>query len=83
MIMRTLMTATMTRMKAMLDVPAAAFLARAPSSAKDAALATYILACFFGVFFTVLQALENLRKKRFEIDTLMIAATIGVGILGH
>jgi len=53
------------------------------SGSKDVAIAAYVPAYFFGGFFTVLEALENLRKKRFEIDTLMIAAALGAAILGH
>lgn len=45
--------------------------------------AFYIAAYFFGGFFTVIEALENLKRKRFEIDTLMLVAAIGAAILGE
>lgn len=50
---------------------------------KDGAVTIYLAAYFFGGFFTVIEALENLRHRKFEIDTLMIAAAIGAGALGH
>lgn len=53
------------------------------SWAKEPAIAAYVLAYFFGGFFTVREALDNLRRGRFEIDTLMIAAAAGAAILGH
>jgi Cd2+/Zn2+-exporting ATPase len=51
--------------------------------AKDVAIAAYVAAYLFGGFFTVREALDNLKRGRFEIDTLMIAAAIGAAILGH
>ncbi len=45
-------------------------------------LAFYIAAYVFGGFFTVREALENLRQKRFEIDTLMLVAAAGAASLG-
>jgi Cd2+/Zn2+-exporting ATPase len=50
---------------------------------KDGAVTIYLAAYFFGGFFTVIEAVENLRHRKFEIDTLMIAAAIGAGALGH
>ena len=44
--------------------------------------ACYIAAYFFGGFFTVREAIENLRKRRFEIDTLMLVAAAGAAALG-
>ena len=44
--------------------------------------ATYIAAYFFGGYFTVREAFDNLRAKRFEIDTLMLVAAIGAAALG-
>lgn len=46
------------------------------------ATAFYAGACLFGGFFTVREAVENLRGGRFEIDTLMLAAAIGAISLG-
>ncbi len=45
-------------------------------------LAGYLIAYFLGGFFTVLEAFENLRKRRFEIDTLMLVAAAGAAALG-
>ncbi|MDH2240152.1 heavy metal translocating P-type ATPase [Pigmentiphaga sp. GD03639] len=45
-------------------------------------LACYILAYFFGGFFTLREAVDNLRLKRFEIDTLMLVAAAGAAALG-
>jgi Cd2+/Zn2+-exporting ATPase len=45
-------------------------------------VAAYIAAYFFGGFFTVREAIENLLRKRFEIDTLMIVAAAGAAALG-
>lgn len=45
-------------------------------------LAFYFGAYFFGGFFTVREALDNLRMKRFEIDTLMLVAAAGAAALG-
>lgn len=42
----------------------------------------YLAAYFFGGFFTLREALENLRHKRFEIDTLMLVAAAGAAALG-
>lgn len=44
--------------------------------------ASYVAAYFFGGFFTVKEAFENLRARRFEIDTLMLVAAIGAAALG-
>lgn len=45
-------------------------------------LAFYLGAYFFGGFFTVREAFENLRLKKFEIDTLMLVAAAGAAALG-
>ena len=50
---------------------------------KDPAIAAYVLAYSFGGFFPVREALENLRRGCFEIDTLMVAAAVGAALLGH
>jgi Cd2+/Zn2+-exporting ATPase len=46
-------------------------------------LGFYVGAYGFGGFFTLKEALENLRKGRFEIDTLMLVAAIGAATLGE
>lgn len=43
----------------------------------------YFGAYFFGGFFTTKEAVENVRKGTFEIDSLMLVAAIGAGILGE
>ncbi len=45
-------------------------------------LASFIGAYVFGGMFTFREAIENLRKGRFAIDTLMIAAAAGSAALG-
>lgn len=45
-------------------------------------LAFYVAAYVFGGFFTVREAFENLRQKRFEIDTLTLVAAAGAASLG-
>ena len=45
-------------------------------------LACYVLAYFFGAWFTLREALDNLKLKRFEIDTLMLVAAAGAAALG-
>ena len=42
----------------------------------------YVLAYGFGGFYTLREAIENLRMKRFEIDTLMLVAAAGAAALG-
>ncbi|CCV15025.1 heavy metal translocating P-type ATPase [Mesorhizobium sp. STM 4661] len=44
--------------------------------------ACYIAAYFFGGFFTLREAVDNLRLKKFEIDTLMLVAAAGAAALG-
>jgi len=44
--------------------------------------ACYIAAYFFGGFYTLREALDNLRMKRFEIDSLMLVAAAGAAALG-
>ncbi|RSU55475.1 heavy metal translocating P-type ATPase [Sphingobium yanoikuyae] len=44
--------------------------------------ALFIAAYVFGGFYTVREAIENLRQKRFEIDTLMLVAAAGAAALG-
>ena len=45
-------------------------------------LTLFIAAYFFGGFYTLREAIENLRLKRFEIDTLMLVAAAGAAALG-
>ena len=42
----------------------------------------YLAAYVFGGWFTLREAIENLRLKRFEIDTLMLVAAAGAAALG-
>ncbi|MBN9145684.1 MULTISPECIES: heavy metal translocating P-type ATPase [unclassified Novosphingobium] len=42
----------------------------------------FLAAYAFGGFFTVREAIGNLRQKRFEIDTLMLVAAAGAAALG-
>ena len=44
--------------------------------------ACYVAGYFFGGFFTVKEAFENPRARRFEIDTLMLVAAVGAAALG-
>lgn len=44
--------------------------------------ACYLGAYFFGGLFTLREAIENLRLKKFEIDTLMLVAAAGAAVLG-
>lgn len=46
-------------------------------------LALYIGAYFFGGFFAVIEAVEKIRHKKFEIDTLMLVAAAGAAFLGE
>lgn len=43
----------------------------------------YIIAYFFGGFYTTKEAIEGIGKGQFEIDFLMLVAAIGAAILGH
>lgn len=45
-------------------------------------LTCFILAYFFGAFYTLREAIDNLKLKRFEIDTLMLVAAAGAAALG-
>jgi Cd2+/Zn2+-exporting ATPase len=45
--------------------------------------ALYVGAYFFGGYFTVKEAVENLLARRFEIDTLMLVAAAGAAALGN
>lgn len=54
-----------------------------PSLPSSVAVAVYFVAYFFGGFFACIEAFENLKAKRFEIDSLMIVAAVGAAILGE
>ena len=43
----------------------------------------YIMAYFFGGFYTTKEAIEGISKGQFEIDFLMLVAAVGAAILGH
>lgn len=45
-------------------------------------IACYVIAYFFGGVYTLKEAIDNLRRKRFEIDTLMLVAAAGAAALG-
>lgn len=45
-------------------------------------LSLYIIAYFFGGFFTAKEAVETILKGGFEIDFLMLVAAVGAAILG-
>lgn len=47
------------------------------------ALIAYALTYFFGSVFTLKEAWHNLQHKRFEVDTLMLAAAVGAAVLGQ
>ena len=44
--------------------------------------ALYVAAYLFGGYYTVREAFDNLRARRFEIDTLMLVAAAGAAALG-
>jgi Cd2+/Zn2+-exporting ATPase len=46
-------------------------------------LAAFVGAYAFGGWFTAREAIDNLRMKRFEIDTLMLVAAAGAAALGE
>jgi len=46
-------------------------------------LAFYMAAYVFGGWFTLTEAIENLRKRKFEIDTLMLVAAAGRDLEPH
>ncbi len=56
--------------------------ARASFGPDWLATTLYVAAYGFGGYFTVVEAIENLRAKRFEIDTLMLVAAVGAAALG-
>lgn len=57
-------------------------LARSDSTVSWLPLTLFVGAYLFGGYFTVKEAIENIRAKRFEIDTLMLVAAVGAAALG-
>lgn len=43
----------------------------------------YVLAYVFGGFYTSREAIQSLRNRKFEIDTLMLVAAAGAAVLGE
>ncbi|VTY34754.1 putative cadmium-transporting ATPase [Xylophilus ampelinus] len=43
----------------------------------------YVIAYVFGGFFTLREAIDNLKLRKFEIDTLMLVAAAGAAALGE
>ena len=50
--------------------------------AERVAIGTFIGAGFFGGYFTLREAIDSIRNKRFEIDFLMLVAAAGAAALG-
>lgn len=48
-----------------------------------AATVIYMVAYLFGGYYTLQEALENIRARKFEIDTLMLVAAAGAAALGE
>ena len=46
-------------------------------------LGCYLAAYFFGGFYTLSEAIENLRHRKFAIDSLMLVAAAGAAFLGE
>ena len=46
-------------------------------------MALYVASYFFGGYFTLTEAIENLRRKSLEIDSLMLVAAAGAAALGE
>lgn len=57
-------------------------IAIATSAPASVSLACYLAAYVTGGLFTVREAIESLRKRRFEIDSLMLIAAAGAAALG-
>ena len=63
---------------------ASGFLLGLSSAAADGvSTALYIAAYFFGGYYTLKEALQSVRAKRFEIDFLMLVAAAGAAVLGE
>ena len=48
----------------------------------EVSLAGYLAGYFFGGWFALLEMLESLRQRRFQIDFLMLVAAAGAGVDG-
>ncbi len=59
------------------------FIERSTGADGGLSFALYLLAYFLGGFYTVKEAIDNLRLKRLEIDSLMLLAAIGAAALGE
>lgn len=58
-------------------------ISRSDTAPDWASTALYVAAYVFGGYYTVKEAVENLRARRFEIDTLMLVAAAGAAALGE
>ncbi|WOB10936.1 heavy metal translocating P-type ATPase [Piscinibacter gummiphilus] len=56
---------------------------RAQVISNPVALGFFFAAYIFGGYYTFREAVENLRARRFEIDTLMLVAAFGAACLGE
>ena len=50
---------------------------------KYVSIGCYVMAYFFGGFYTTKEAIAGISKEEFEIDFLMLVAAIGAAILGQ
>ena len=55
----------------------------AENTAEWVPLAGYLAAYFFGGFYTLKEAIDNARARKFKIDSLMLVAATGAAILGE
>lgn len=55
----------------------------AENAAEWMPLAGYLAAYFFGGFYTLKEAIDNARARKFKIDSLMLVAATGAAILGE
>ncbi|TFI59780.1 heavy metal translocating P-type ATPase [Sphingomonas parva] len=58
-------------------------LSRTSSGPSVAPTILYVAAYFFGGFYTLREAVDSLKLRRFEIDTLMLVAAAGAAALGE
>ncbi len=56
---------------------------RAQLISNPVALGFFFVSYIFGGFYTLMEAVQNLRARRFEIDTLMLVAAFGAAVLGE
>ncbi len=57
-------------------------LSRAHAASAGVTTAFYLAAYLFGAWFTVREAIENLKARQFQIETLMLVAAAGAAVLG-